>query len=324
MEKKEFIDCLCVKLYDELGGGKIIRGDKVMKNNGVELDAITIFSIDCNIAPTIYIDGFYNRFISFEITFDEIVSEIAKMYRKESWVDKLNVEQFEEFDKIKGKIVYKIINTAYNQDTLENIPYIEFMDLSIVFYIMLSAGNDMEATVLINNSQLELWGVTKDEIYSIAKENTPNLLKCEIISMDEVIRGMLNDNLYGSIGEENESYFINCDSIDKDEIVDRIVKDVKKKSTLDMYVLTNEKKLYGAACILYDNVLEAFSRKMNSNIYIIPSSVHEVILVPEEEGISGKQITAMIQDVNKNELDPTDVLSDHVYYYNSEKKSIFK
>lgn len=74
--------------------------------------------------------------------------------------------------------------------------------------------------------------------------------------------------------------------------------------------------------MMYEDVLDAFSRKMGNNIYIIPSSIHEVLLVPEFEGICEEELTNMVREVNKCEVDDVDVLSDHVYYYDHMRKSI--
>ena len=95
---------------------------------------------------------------------------------------------------------------------------------------------------------------------------------------------------------------------------------------IPLLVLTNSRRYLGAACILYRGVLERFAKKLGENLYILPSSVHEVILLPETKVNSSKNLLRMVMEVNRTQLAPEEVLSDTVYYYDrkSGKISIYE
>lgn len=89
-----------------------------------------------------------------------------------------------------------------------------------------------------------------------------------------------------------------------------------------MYLLTNQTKLYGATCLLYKDILKEFTDKLDANLFIIPSSVHEVILVPVSDALSNEYLTDLIREVNATELSLDEALSDHVYLYTREDDAI--
>ena len=88
-----------------------------------------------------------------------------------------------------------------------------------------------------------------------------------------------------------------------------------------MYVLSNQEKLYGAACMLYPEVLSAFGEICGRDFYVLPSSIHEVLLVFAEEG-KEKELKEIVTDMNRNHVAPEEVLSDSIYHYNTKKGSL--
>lgn len=91
-----------------------------------------------------------------------------------------------------------------------------------------------------------------------------------------------------------------------------------------MYVITNKQNLYGAVCILYPDVLKDVAQKLDSDFYVLPSSVHETIAVPAEnlDINHASSLKAMVREVNQSELTPEEVLSDNVYYYCRKKHTL--
>lgn len=94
------------------------------------------------------------------------------------------------------------------------------------------------------------------------------------------------------------------------------------KFTEFMYILTNRTKNLGAAVILYEDVLEQMADMLGENYYVLPSSVHEVIVVPESFGMNRAQLRQMVQEVNQNEVEAEEILSDHVYYYDKSQSRL--
>lgn len=141
---------------------------------------------------------------------------------------------------MKDKIVFKLVKKKGNEEFLKQIVYKDVLDLALVFYILLE-DEEVAGSINITSSLLDMLKISEEEVYDIAKENTPRILPSEFIDMRTIIKS--------SIGQETES----------DE----------------MYVLRNVSEINGAGTILYDGVLEKIAERLNGNFYIIPCSVHE-------------------------------------------------
>ncbi|MDO5403617.1 MAG: DUF5688 family protein, partial [Eubacteriales bacterium] len=179
---------------------------------------------------------------------------------------------------------------------LESVPHKRFLDLAVIFYCLLKQQCDGNATALIYHSHLDMWGVTEDDIFNAAAANTPKLLKSSIRPMSELIKGIIP---FEAGNEQGIEYNENNSAAGE-----------------QMYVLTNESKIHGAACILYEDVLRDFSDKLGKDLYILPSSIHEVILLPKTADFSIDGLNSMVHEVNCDGVSDDEILSDHVYEYN--------
>lgn len=322
MDYEEFISCVKNGMSDILGEDVKVKVHKVLKNNDIELDALTVLKNDSNMSPTIYLNYYYDEYTGGR-DIGDIVNEIYGLYEEHSKKLNFDMDVFSDFEKIKSRIAFKLINTKSNAKLLKDIPHVHFLDLSIVFYCLLDNEYVGTATALIHNIHKDMWNVSTEELLKIAKENTPRLLEYELKNMNELIREILVDDLQKTIYERDDRYDKNCFNPGPEEVADGLMKNITgAKEQIAMYVLTNRQRTNGAICMLYDDVIKNFAEKINSDMYILPSSVHEVILVPAAEGIFEKELTDMVREVNKEELDRIDVLSDHAYYYCRETDEI--
>ena len=94
------------------------------------------------------------------------------------------------------------------------------------------------------------------------------------------------------------------------------------RSAIPMYIMTNRQEVNGASVLLYDDVLQTFALKKKTDFYILPSSIHEVILVPSDRIDNPSDLFTMVEDANRTVVALGDILSDSVYYYNREKNQI--
>ena len=255
MEYKEFVEYIKMNTGYIAGEGGNITINHVIKNNGCEMDGLVIMEKGKDIAPTIYLDSFYELYTNGE-NIKSIIRQIEIVYEQNKNNVTFDVNILKHFDTIKDKIVYKVVNYRSNEKLLEQVPHKRILDLAVVFYCLLDNEYGRSATALIYNNNLKNWNVTIDDVYKAALKNTPDLLHSKISSM--------------------AALFEKCGvNVDGEEV------DLKDYVPSDMYVLTNESKLNGAACILYENVLYDFAQKLGADLYILPSSVHEVILLPK-------------------------------------------
>ena len=296
MEYKEFVEYIKMNAGYIAGEGGNITINHVIKNNGCEMDGLVIMEKGKDIAPTIYLDSFYELYTNGE-NIKNIIRQIEVIYEQNKNNVTFDVNILKHFDTIKDKIVYKVVNYRSNEKLLEQVPHKRILDLAVVFYCLLDNECGRSATALIYNNNLKNWNVTIDDVYKAALKNTPDLLHSKISSM--------------------AALFEKCGvNVDGEEV------DLKDYVPSDMYVLTNESKLNGAACILYENVLYDFAQKLGADLYILPSSVHEVILLPKLSMFEKDELVNMVKEVNTEGVAADEVLSDHVYEYNRTERLI--
>lgn len=296
MEYKEFVEYIKMNAGYIAGEGGNITINHVIKNNGCEMYGLVIMEKGKDIAPTIYLDSFYELYTNGE-NIKNIIRQIEVIYEQNKNNVTFDVNILKHFDTIKDKIVYKVVNYRSNEKLLEQVPHKRILDLAVVFYCLLDNEYGRSATALIYNNNLKNWNVTIDDVYKAALKNTPDLLHSKISSM--------------------AALFEKCGvNVDGEKV------DLKDYVPSDMYVLTNESKLNGAACILYENVLYDFAQKLGADLYILPSSVHEVILLPKLSMFEKDELVNMVKEVNTEGVAADEVLSDHVYEYNRTERLI--
>ncbi|MBE5958464.1 MAG: hypothetical protein E7254_06335 [Lachnospiraceae bacterium] len=282
---------------------------KVLKNNGVELDALMAIRTGYKAAPTIYLNCYYDEYKSGK-SINEIIEEIYSMFSRKLGDVEFDIEEFTDFEKIKSKIAYKVINTEKNKKLLKKVPHIDILDLSVVFYCIVKCDKNENATTLIYDHHANMWNVTTEELYEIAKENTPKLLPYEIKSMEDIIMEMICEKNCFEVNENGE-----YNGEETENLTSMIMEELKKADEPKMYVLTNVYRLNGAVAMLYDGVLREFANKQQKDIIILPSSVHEVIIIPIENNMTPKEFDSIINEVNNEEVIPEEILSDHAYMY---------
>lgn len=271
------------------------------RNNGVALNGLMVQSDTSNISPVIYLDDYYAAYESGGVEFETIINNILtvyEMHKKDCYVDTSPLLNYEY---VRDKIIYKLINTDKNTELLQHIPHIAFHDLSIVFQVAIARETYGNAYILIRNEHLATWGVSMDRIYEDACHNTPIINKYEIKEIDDAIRELM-------LSEESE------------EPEDMEV------APLLMFVLSNSYGYQGAACILYPGLLKEFADSINSNLYIIPMTVHDVLLLPvkKPQGSEYKELKDTIREVNVAQVPDEDILSNSLYYYDRNADDIIK
>lgn len=284
-----------------LGEEYEVRINNIVKNNGLVLAGLTISRNDVNITPTIYIDELFNKYELGGLMLEDAVDHVINVYERNKVGHAIDISFFTDYSKVRNHIVYKLINTEMNRELLEDVPHIPFLDLSIVFCFLISDRNFGEATILIHNAHMRMWHVMTEELYQVAHINTTRLCKWKISDIRSVIEEIL---------ETERPYTSNIVNYDDIEYV-------------PMFVLTNEKHVNGAACMLYDNIIQNFAEFIGDDLYILPSSIHDVLLLPKSsEHCYHDELLDIVREVNESEVLPEEVLSNNVYFYSRETGEI--
>lgn len=265
-----------------------------LKNNNKERIGITISNQDTNIFPTIYLEEYYTQYLAGR-SISDIADNIVNIYHEVKFETSWDIDQIQIFDQAKSKIAYKLIHFEKNRTLLNDIPFIPFHDLAIVFYLLIQNTERGSASILVTNTLLHSWDICLSELYQIASLNTPRLLSAELLPMYAMIQELSGD--YSESEDNKESY---------------------------MYVLTNTQRYFGAACILYSRVLEDISNQLDEDFYILPSSIHETIILPVSKSSSRDVLDEMIAEINRTQVADEEVLSDHAYYYSRKENRLLQ
>ena len=308
MNFNDFVKKVEKAVQNKITGKVNVQLTQVMKNNGCFLERLIFSREDKNISPTIYLNDFYQEYEEGK-AFSLIVSEILNLYEKNKLEKSINMDFFLSFEQVQPRILFKLIDLERNLKLLEKTPFVPFLNLAIVFYYLLQDGPFGNATILVQKSHLETWGKKTEDLYQAALANTPQTLPAQLKGMDDIIREMMIEN------QEKISQEIN----------DQILEDVKElPSNKKMYVLSNSSKIHGASAILYPNVLMNFSKALGRGFYILPSSIHEVILLPFDESLEPENLKMMVREVNETQVREEEVLSNSVYLYSPSNEEIIQ
>ena len=202
----------------------------------------------------------------------------------------VKIPNLQEFENIRGRVIYRLVNYEKNKEILEDCPHIRLYDLAVTFRWVARIDDVGVSTSLITNKQVKEWGVSVNDLVLAARQNTPRLFPAQIIDMEEMLAGMVSFILY--------------------------------PSAIPMYILTNEQELNGASALLYGDILKDFANKKGADMYILPSSIHEVIMIPADRIDDPKKLSSMVHEANTTVVSTGDVLSDSVYYYDRKKDQI--
>lgn len=293
MNYENFLSAVKCCIMTKMGEGFTIGLNHVTKNNGTELDGITLIQTNYGVSPNIYLNEFYDEHCRGR-SIENISEEIIQIYndsKEENETTDFELEDFFEFEKIKSKIVYRLVNLSKNKKILNQIPFIRFLDLAVVFYCVVRNENSGLGSIRINNDHMNTWGINVRELMKIARENTPRMFPPKISAMEDVI----SEFFTGELIPQNSN---------------------------KLYVLSNSNGINGASTLLYADAVRSFSKMLGTDFYVLPSSIHEVILLPFTNYISREKLKETVFDINRTQVLTEEILSNEVYIYRRKSNSL--
>ncbi len=303
MKLEVFVENICKEIEVKMGPSIKVESNVVSKNNGVCLHGITIVPKGETVYPNLYIDDLYEEYKDQEmVDYSQVADRFIACYNNYKLDIPIAKDFFEEFDSIKSQIMCKLVNYERNTSYLEGRPYLRFHDLAIIFYYLFKDDQLEHASIFLQNEHFEKWNITISQLYEAALENTMREFPPYIETMEEKIRHIIEHKNKNCVEEDlDESYGEKIDF---------------------MYVLCNPADLNGAVGMLDFATLERFAKRINSSFYILPSSVHEVILVPAHTPEDKLRFLELVQEANEECVLPEDFLSNSVYYYDMDLSDI--
>ncbi|MBQ2885944.1 MAG: hypothetical protein IJE43_19660 [Alphaproteobacteria bacterium] len=299
MAIENFAESVLEKLKEVLEGIYVVSSVSVMKNNDVLLHGIQIKHRDKNIAPIMYLDELFKQ----EVTVNDAVQWVLNtLYNSQA--DDIDTTDLVKYENVKSRIRGKLINYELNKEYLQDKIYVKFLDLAVVFCIQvhLDIDNTENAVIVINRSLFSVWDINEAQLFEVAKENMSKYEEYSFTSMFDVLLAL-----------QQNSQVAACDIEDYPE-------------SCGLYVLSNKQKVVGASVILNPNVLKEVSEILQDDLVLLPSSIHEwLVLKKSEANTVGdiQELYEMVKAVNDNEVAHEDLLSYNVYTYNRETDRMY-
>ena len=291
--KEKFLDYMPEKFK---GMEVVLRSTEKVNRT---LDGLSICEDGRNISPTIYINDMYKRYQNCGDLEETLMAACDFMAQAYENIPPITAESIME--NANEKIVFQLINTEQNKSFLEKLPHREFQDLSIMYKVVLKQDSEGIHSTNVTNELAERLGMSEEELFKCAAENTKRLFPPIVRSMNDIMKEMFaKDGM-------------------PPELTDMIISEIPPEQT--MWVISNNKGINGAVSMLYENELHELAERLETDLYILPSSVHEVLAVSTDLG-SPEMLAQMVVEVNMQEVSLDERLSNQVYHYDKDLRKL--
>ncbi len=292
MEYEKFKEEIRERMQERLGAGTEVSFHDLQRNNGAETDGLEVREESAAAAPVFHLDELYGNYCK-SGSMEETVGRALKTLEEKPPVDIGAVPK--TWEAAKGRIRAGLVHYGWNREALKGIPHRKFLNLAVTYRVELPESEGFQAGIRINRSLMELWGAMEEQLYMEAMEN----LEKEPYNIQPIAK-----LLGGMAGIPAEAMR---------ELPEEVTK---------QHVLSNESCRYGAAGMLRQDLMERFAEQAGGNFYILPSSIHDLILLPDDGSVSAEYLKEMVQEVNKSVVAREEWLSEDVYYYKCGEKKV--
>ena len=260
-------------------------------------EAMTVTPEGESIGVNIPIDKFYNAYdegMSVEEAVDKAVELINRGIEEKPDID---LDTLTDYSVMKEKLAMEVVSAETNKEMLETIPHKMMEDMAVVYRFVINSDEDGRSSILVTNQMLDNFGITAEELHADAMENAPQLKPVEIKGMTEVLAELMGV-------EEAEMMGVGPVAPEDEQ----------------MYVASVPDKVHGAGVLAYENFMDMAAERAGGDFFILPSSLHEVLIVPDNGNVKLEDLENMVREVNATQVAPQDKLTDSVYHYDSKDK----
>lgn len=299
--KQEFTEYIKAHIKDYLPPeyqDAMISADTVIKSNDRVFTGLTILKNGEQAAPTIYLEPFAEQ-VEAGRSISSVLRQIAEI--QTAYKDQVPMEgsELENYETVRPMLSVQMCDPETNREYLKNKPHIPFGELAAYYRVQVAVDDKGTASVAVTEKLMESWGITKEQLHKDAVQAES--------SRDPVCFYDMEDLLFGDSGHP-------------DNLLQRT--EPLNIGFTPMYVLTNQSKTNGAGVLVQDGVLEKVGGMIGSDFYVLPSSIHEVLIVPDNGNMRLAELEDMVREVNATQVAPEDLLSDKVQYYDLETKTL--
>ena len=297
MKAIQFYTNLTETLKENLGTDWTIElHTNVILNNGTNHIAMILYKNGEKLHPQIYLERFFEDYKKGK-AMEEILQDVMKTY--EEALQNINPDSLsgiEDWEQVKGRLAFRLLSKERNKETLENYVYKEFLDLAAIVTFCAEIDEQGVKAIRVTHDLAERWNVSKEEILQAAEENTEDLFP---VRMEPILDTLCR-----------------VADISRDDLPEEVL---AEEDSPQIMVLTNYLGVNGATVLLYDSFLQQVYEKLSGKFIILPSSIHEVIVMPLASAPPITDSQKMVEQINHSAVKEEEILSDSVYLYDGEK-----
>ncbi len=291
MNIEEFRNMVVKALQERFHNEVTVQKKDVIKNNGIILHGVSIERKGVNISPCIYMEKFYEQFEDGS-GMGDILDQMERTYEESPGSAPFNTEMFRDYKEIRGLLSGRLVNTQKNVSRLKKMPHRHYLDLSLIYAVEIPMGDGIGG-IQVTNEHMRMWNVSEEDLFKQTMDNMDREGDACIQSLSDALKEMLGGE---GMGAENDN---------------------------GLYILTNSQKIHGASQLIRESVLKRAGDILGNDYMIIPSSIHELLLVPDNgEPDMAQSIATMVDEVNRTQVAEDEILSFHVYRYSRSRGQI--
>ena len=243
------------------------------------------------VVPNINLNQQYEQYRTSGEDLDVTFRRIAEQVQLQP---QLETDWLRDYEKVKDHLFIRVSNEQENADFLSHVPHQTVDGLAVTYHVAIDGMDGINASVAVTNDMLAMYGVSREQLHQDALDNAREMLPARYTSMAAMIMGIA------------EGMGMDTDMMEE-----------APPGVPALMVLTNDTGAYGASAMFYPGQMDEISSGMKSNFFVLPSSVHEVLLLPDDGTADYRELQMMVQTINAAEVSPEDRLSDHVYHYDA-------
>lgn len=294
--KEKLVEDLRDRLYEQ--GAEVDISVTTVNKLNESYEAITVRPENSNIGVNVGINKLYagvENGLSYEEVMDKAAEMISNGINEPPGFD---LESLGDYSRMKEKLAMEVVSSETNKEMLKTVPHKNIEDMALVYrFVMDSEETGGRASILVTNRMIDSMGVTPEQLHADAMENAPRIRPVEIKGLSEVMIEM--------VGIERAEMLGILPTAPEEEKV---------------FVASVPDKVHGAGVIAYQNFMDQAAERAGGDFFILPSSLHEILIVPDNGEANLKTLQAMVRNVNANQVAPEDKLTDSVYHYDSKDK----
>lgn len=249
------------------------------------------------VIPNINLNAHFAEYQKRGLSLEAVMRGVAEQVQM---APNLHTDWLKDYNQIKTHLFIRVSDAERSKSFLQTSPHKEVDGLAITYHIAFEGMQGVEASTPVTNQMLEMYAVTAEQLHTDALENSQRLYPVQFSSIAEVMQQMMG--------------------MDPEMAADML----PPVEGPQLMVLTNAQSFYGAGALFYPGQMEAIAKQVGSDFFVLPSSVHETLILADDGSIEPDSLQFMVREINQTEVAPEDRLSDFVYHYDAKDNVLEK